>query len=950
MLGLLQRIVDLHSSFSCHIACCPKVPVAEAELVEESVEVSEVTAAEEEEEEEEQAAEGEEGAEGAEGAESAEGAAEGAPAEGDPDAEPASPKEKKEEKKKDDDDEEDGPAKEVVPDTLSQVCYYTKEGGGDFVLFVGTGVYSGYLWEMPLGAAPIRSHAEAPLGEQSPTSAMCVARTKLPKGVKVTFMKTSSSEQFLFMGFEDGRSWVIPLKNMALHTVINLGDSTSGRVTQISGDRDDENLVVAAADGTLASVSLNAPAIAAIAEGKKKDGDEVAGMLQDMPDVPSAHPDDWGLPNTESPGFTVTARDIRDKDAYSIQEAKLKSEEDNAKAAAEQKKKRVRDRIQEVRQELEELMQKNANIPVNKLSDTEMIVDQEYIAHLMKDMEKKVEDVRFELAWSVEYHERGMRKLRDFYLSRLDFERIEVRGFRSPHRVSTFRCAAMSADLQSSLAGLHELIFAADKESDDEDEDEDDPASPYSAQRRGSVGLGGNQIDGAGSDAGMGNSQQMTTGAEQRELRKTQRAERKQELQDLEKAKPSEQNDDPQDVESIAQAEATLGNYVLKTSDSYQVPENQRMNAEKKRRQMYLLEESMHAIKTEFNHRVLALRDFRQQVRAEVQRDLAALSEIDQQLVASTPWVAGILDEEPDAAPEFPERRFEYSEDNLQSFMKQLQDAESGAGEAAAAAPVAVAEEEAGEEAQQQEPAGGKGKAAGAPMAGRSALAARRISRLTLRAKILQEQGGKPGSLCKAVAEEARARLWHDKGQLEDHIKQVIDTFNNAVASIEKEKAKLESDLKNADMKLLVLFEELLTLNELEEKDEALLKKATKCRQDKTQIMHHIKECQDQLGEKKNEIEQWHGEEQNLQTEFTELVGDNSPFLSVLLKIYKKKVKRSKRKKGMDDEDMDEEEDEEEDEESAQEAKEDAIEAKQDLAQDDKDMKVENGEVEEDGN
>ena len=57
------------------------------------------------------------------------------------------------------------------------------------------------------------------------------------------------------------------------------------------------------------------------------------------------------------------------------------------KAAAEQKKKRVRDRIQEVRQELEELMQKNANIPVNKLSDTEMIVDQEYIAHLMKDME-----------------------------------------------------------------------------------------------------------------------------------------------------------------------------------------------------------------------------------------------------------------------------------------------------------------------------------------------------------------------------------------------------------------------------------------------------------------------------------------------------------------------------------------------------------------------------------
>ena len=35
------------------------------------------------------------------------------------------------------------------------------------------------------------------------------------------------------------------------------------------------------------------------------------------------------------------------------------------------------------------------------------------------------------------------------------------------------------------------------------------------------------------------------------------------------------------------------------------------MNAEKKRRQMCLLEESMHAIRTEFNERVLALRAFR---------------------------------------------------------------------------------------------------------------------------------------------------------------------------------------------------------------------------------------------------------------------------------------------------------------------------------------------------
>merc|ERR1740130_2372630 len=116
-------------------------------------------------------------------------------------------------------------------------------------------------------------------------------------------------------------------------------------------------------------------------------------------------------------------------------------------------------------------------------------------------------------------------------------------------------------------------------------------------------------------------------------------------------------------------------------------------------------------------------------------------------------------------------------------------------------------------------------------------------------------------------------------------------------------------------MKLLVLYEELLMLNDLEEKDEALLKKSNKCRNDKAGIMHKIKECQDHLVEKKAEIEQWQAEEANLQAEFTDLVGESSPFLGTLLKIYKKKVKRSKRKKGGGDEDeFDDEEEEDEDE------------------------------------
>ena len=58
------------------------------------------------------------------------------------------------------------------------------------------------------------------------------------------------------------------------------------------------------------------------------------------------------------------------------------------------------------------------------------------------------------------------------------------------------------------------------------------------------------------------------------------------------------------------------------------------------------------------------------------------------------------------------------------------------------------------------------------------------------------------------------------------------------------------------------------------------------------------------------EIEKWRAHEAQLQREFSQLVGESSPFLNVLLKLYKKKIKR-KKKSAKDNYDEDEDEDEE---------------------------------------
>merc|ERR1712048_653371 len=152
-------------------------------------------------------------------------------------------------------------------------------------------------------------------------------------------------------------------------------------------------------------------------------------------------------------------------------------------------------------------------------------------------MEVQVKEVRRELAWDVEFHERGMQKLRDYYLGRLDFERVEVLAFSSPHRVATFRCPAMSAELQANLARLHELIFAADRQTDDED----DEAGGFGETRGHRAGdtlrdlggthgeTGGLGYTGDGNEASAG--ERTLSGAEQKELRRQQRQQRKQQMQ-----------------------------------------------------------------------------------------------------------------------------------------------------------------------------------------------------------------------------------------------------------------------------------------------------------------------------------------------------------------------------------------------------------------------------------
>ena len=67
---------------------------------------------------------------------------------------------------------------------------------------------------------------------------------------------------------------------------------------------------------------------------------------------------------------------------------------------------------------------------------------------------------------------------------------------------------------------------------------------------------------------------------------------------------------------------------------------------------------------------------------------------------------------------------------------------------------------------------------------------------------------------------------------------------------------------------------------------------------EKSEIVSKVAECQDKLTQKKGEIERLLEKDKRIMVEFNAALGDNNKFHEVLLKIFKKKIKRARKSSG----------------------------------------------------
>lgn len=644
--------------------------------------------------------------------------------------------------------------------------------------------------------------------------------------------------------------------------------------------------------------------------------------------------------------------DITDATTYSIEDEKLKQEEDERVRNAEDKKRQVRLQIDKMRKQFTELLtQNNALEKSQQLPREAFELDPKLREQLELEAQKKIEDVKAELAWISEKHSIALQKLRAKFLDHVLVEHITLRSFRAPYTsVSSFRTPELPQFLTEAIEEVHRVLTSdenrrrenagnAVKEDDDglvrdEDNDDDDPNKQLLSADN-DFGFG-NDSGAAGAGAGhhkhahghghghhasggkhvprmqfgmtnasphkhKGHNKALT----EPDTRKKSREERKQDLERLRALQPDPTALDPRDLKAVDEAQHNMGDYKLKSADNYKVPEAQRVNMEKKRTQMVMLQESVQLIKMRFNERFLALRDLKERVIRYIQRDNVRLLEINKRLGIDDKLWAPEID-----PTEFPEHRDLYTAQDLLDFERErekervrLQQKDRPQYLASYAG---AGDEKLKALGDRKDGAGGVddfsggvhgGAGAGLGGGGGDKKAAREVDRIADHYRSLDRNTVK-SDMERADELIARRLLEHERASLLDKIDFAVWTFDDAVAKLRAEKMRADVDLKTTDLKVLTLYQELNVLKEFHDRETRFFQQLQKARDQKNVIRKDMSECAKMLEHKKDELLALHEKKKQNEQDFNDVVGDKKEIYNPLLKIFNKSVKKKKRRGG----------------------------------------------------
>ncbi|KAJ8002958.1 hypothetical protein DPEC_G00164360 [Dallia pectoralis] len=685
----------------------------------------------------------------------------------------------------------------------------------------------------------------------------------------------SSSGQLMLCGMQSGTVRAYPLQPSDLHLTsmqafwsLGVHDSQYGHVCQLRCSYDDQFVLTTGEDGNIFSFRL------------LPQEDLLKALELNKATVPSPR---VGI---EMEGVAV---DIEDPSAYSIETAKQKSEMDRLHREAELRKAERREKLAELRSQFKQLLQIDQSLPEHgRLHRTELELDSRFREETERITAQRVREVRKELAWDEERHRIGLKKLQDRFWEFLESDTVSVVAFQSDHSISTYRLLALSQFHKLKQTGVAGATGTGGQER---------WRNKAEAGKDGSIILDDREdlnMEAVTAPPAVRPKVSKLVGRQAEKLRKaTEKAERarakidkrRKEWDELFAAKPNENCEDPEDVRAIRLAKENMGDLKLKTDKDFTVPEQLRINAEKKRAQLVHLEEMIHEKKTQMNSRIMALRDNKVSLltclRSQTQQLQAVQERLAPHLCRPAPPVPALLPKET------PEMKLRYTRSTLLRYgalKAQRACATDGEPEGGQILLDLLELEKEGEDGEQetpcQTPAGRKTE--------REVGVDARLTELEEEMRTIEE-----------------IRLLYEQDSLLEQMLVSVRQFDAEFFLLRHEKLGLDVQMKQADLHHVTLFQELLVLKEFEQRENPLQERLNACIEEEEDLRSKLEECKQALELKRRDISKLQEREKSKAATFLASLGENNKFADFLTRVFRKKIKRVKKKeKAGDDEEQ----------------------------------------------
>ncbi|KAL0166481.1 hypothetical protein M9458_038325, partial [Cirrhinus mrigala] len=159
-----------------------------------------------------------------------------------------------------------------------------------------------------------------------------------------------------------------------------------------------------------------------------------------------------------------------------------------------------------------------------------------------------------------------------------------------------------------------------------------------------------------------------------------------------------------------------------------------------------------------------------------------------------------------------------------------------------------------------------------------------------------QKQEEKLTELEKEMREAEEIRNLCQQDQLFKQMEEAVWRFDAELRVLRHEKLELDVYMKLADLRHVTLFEELLLLKEFEKREDILQERLTTYIQEEEEIRAKMHDCKKQMELKKRDILRLQGKEKTIAATFQASLGENNKFEEFLTRVFKKKIKRTKKK------------------------------------------------------